>query len=165
MEFSEFVQHCLSSKCLRRTMITPGCNATHKHKSCYRKWLKKNKEKEIKNNIFVVNVQWEVCKQKVHQRDKTCRIEFLLTVEELQHIIEHYQNGYTFLNRILDVAHLIPRSQKPKLMYDLDNLVLISRYFHTLIDQFKHPVYQHKISSEERLNWLKSALDRKRNVV
>ncbi|GAF79336.1 unnamed protein product, partial [marine sediment metagenome] len=56
-------------------------------------------------------------------------------------------------------------SQRPDLIYDIDNIVLVSRYFHSLLDTFCHPVTRKKITKEERLEWLKNALDRKRTAV
>ena len=57
----------------------------------------------------------------------------------------------------LDCAHIKGKGSYPELNYDMNNIVLISRYFHTLLDQHRHPIFRHIITEEEKINWLKRA--------
>ncbi len=72
--------------------------------------------------------------------------------------MENYRDDYLMLRDTLDVEHILQRSLRLDLKYDMRNLVLISRYFHTLLTSFKHPVTRTTINSDERLDILYDAL-------
>ena len=94
---------------------------------------------------------WNDVKRRIFSRDKEkCRLTDLLTIEEF-----HKAKGSKGLiaGQVLDAAHVIRRSQSPKLKYCLRNVVLLRRSFHDRLDQYKDPVTGESISKEEADNW------------
>ena len=53
----------------------------------------------------------------------------------------------------LDVAHVFGKGSHPWMRHDLDNVVLLNRYSHNMLDQGKHPIYGTMINAEEREMW------------
>ncbi len=148
-----FKQKCAGGVCLRKSSRNAKCLTDKKQSKCYVKYCKKL------NKQYEVDERWEEVKEQIHRRDKTCRIFAILTEEEKNYIYANYYDGYKMLSRTLDVEHIIPRSKNKSLYYDPSNLILISRYFHSLLTVYKHPVFQTAITQEERLGILKRALN------
>lgn len=109
--------------------------------------------------------QWEQVRQFILNRDKTCRIWNILTNEEKSYIKTKWLDDYRYLSSFLDCCHIIPRSVKKSLFYEHTNIVLCSRFFHSRLDEFRHPVYDTKIDRQERINWFSSALNGNRNLL
>lgn len=156
----EFQGCCNKGTCLRLALKSKNCLKAYKQERCYKKYTIKF-EKEL-NKSFDEDGRWVDVVEKVVERDKTCRIFYLLTEQEKFYILNHYIDDWHLLSRILDPAHIIPKGQNPSLKYDENNIILVCRYFHSLLDNLKHPVYKTSITSEERLLWMKSGLERKR---
>ena len=148
--FDEFQKRCEKGACSRNTIISGRCLKIQKQKRCYDKWLNKlikeiTSENNEEENKFI---------SEVLERDKRkCWLWEVLTQEQKQFILEVYPYEYAHLSKILDVCHIVPRSQSKNLKYDIDNVIICSRYFHTLLDKLKHPVTQSNISSDERRDW------------
>jgi len=53
----------------------------------------------------------------------------------------------------LDVAHVFGKGSHPWMRHDLDNVVLLNRYSHSMLDQGKHPIYGKPIPPDEREHW------------
>ena len=160
MEFitiTQFKTFCNNSKCLRKTLITNKCSNESKQINCYNKYLKReiNKLELLDTNKYDEQKEF---REKILQRDKTCRIWNILNREEKEFILKNYYDEYIIYSKTLDVCHIIPRSEAPHLKFEESNAFLGSRYFHILIDAYKHPVYRSYISKEERLYWCNSAL-------
>ncbi len=187
MELEEFQANCNKGFCLRKTFRNDKCKSEEKQERCFYKWERqqdKKKEKDaykkelkrkemqdkIDRNEFDIDHSWEDTKEEVWKRDageytgvsrrfnwmQYCKIWKSFTREEQQYVIETYQ-AELFLNQNLDVCHIIPKSIDKSKYYDLENLVLGGRMFHTLLDRNRHPVYRHIISSEERIKILEDA--------
>lgn len=129
----------------------------------YIKNKEKSKEKYIQylNDILndtyldkLKDVEWEEIRKKVFERDKgRCRLLSLLSINDLNIIKENDANN---LRNILDTAHIIPRSMSNNLYYNENNLILLNRYSHSLIDNYKHPITMLPITSIERDEfWIK----------
>ena len=58
-----------------------------------------------------------------------------------------------WLNKNLDIAHILGKGEKPELKFDLDNVVIIGRLWHSRIDKFKDPLTNMSISQQVRLYW------------
>lgn len=160
MELLEFKMKCLDGYCLRNTMKSKNCIKEYKQEQCFRKLMQKQEneiqEKETEN-------AWAVCKEQVFIRDNNkCQIWNILTSEEKKYILNNYMDDYKYLSKSLDPAHIKPKGSHPELKNNEDNIVTVCRYFHSLLDTFKHPVTKVNINSEERENWLESAKNKKR---
>ena len=93
----------------------------------------------------------------VLKRDKVCQMWKALTDQERSHIHCNYFDEFSWTSKKLTVAHIIPRSKNKKLKYEMDNVVLISLYFHKLLDSYLHPVTRKKITKEERMDFYHKA--------
>jgi hypothetical protein len=116
--------------------------------------LKKDSEKlsvEQKENT----IKWQEVRKKLFERDKSCRVWLCLSQSEKSIILSTFLDQISMFKDIDDAAHIKPRSTHPELYYDLDNLLRINRYFHILLDTYRHPVTQRPITAEERENWFK----------
>lgn len=152
----DFVKYCIKGICLRSTFVTANCIKKSKRRKCYTKYLEKIDKLELKVNAD--DEEWiDVC-ERVDTRDVTCRIWGVLEKEEKQVIMEIYRDEYKLLSKILDHCHIIPRGKNKDLFYDENNIVLVSRYFHNLLDSLRHPITRAPITKEERLQWFRKAL-------
>jgi len=98
---------------------------------------------------------WDEVSDIVWKRDKECRLLSKLKIDKPEsylYIINH--SPYNLLQK-LDLAHVISRSASKKLYYDPDNIILLSRPVHSLIDSYHDPVCGKAINKEERENWLR----------
>ena len=95
--------------------------------------------------------KWEEVKQKVWERDRgKCRLISILSKEEYQQLLD-LSNG--FLLDILDLAHILPRSGYPQLIYNADNCVLLNRWSHSFLDNYKDPITGENTTKEQHLDW------------
>jgi len=163
MQLIDFQEKCNAKLCLRKTFTdfdTKGKCFTHsKQSNCYTKYLKqleKDQEsrtkriEELKNAEITIDQKWIETREKVLNRDKSCRVWQSLSMPQRVYVLEHYSDDYNYLSKILDVDHIIPKSVRFDLYYELDNLLLMSRYFHRLLTDYKHPVTRKKITDEEK---------------
>jgi hypothetical protein len=157
MEFitiEQFQNYCKVKKCLRHTMITKQCTKEHKQINCYNKYIKKNLDKLTTTNKYDDEKEF---RQKIIDRDKTCRIWDILNQEERNFILKNFYDDY-IINNELDICHIVPRSEAPQLKYEESNVFLGARYFHSLLDTYRHPITKEHITKEQRLKWCYNAL-------
>lgn len=153
MELEEFQNKCQSGKCLRNTVQSPQCKKQYKQELCFDKYTKKiSKDKEKREQKFQqdkkpeADERWIELKKQIMIRDGgECRFLSILTKEEFDMI----KSNLWGVMKTLDGAHIIPRSQKPSLIYDVDNVVLLCRYVHSCLDGGIDPFTQKRISKEE----------------
>jgi len=67
----------------------------------------------------------------------SCRLLIKLSTQELFYISRTVGNYFL---KPIDHAHIFPRSTHPHLKYDVDNIVLLSRLFHSRLDEFRDPI-------------------------
>jgi hypothetical protein len=151
--FEQFQLDCINNICNRGTIISKRCATAAKQTDCYAKWTAKKSTAFSKNNE---DEQWVKVRAFVRKRDKVCRLWLILTAKEQVHILQKFHADYKMLS-MLDVAHIKAKGSHPNLYYDPNNMVLIRRYFHTLLDTFKCPVTQNAITQEYREKWLDEA--------
>jgi hypothetical protein len=60
--------------------------------------------------------------------------------------------------QILDCAHYLPVGEYPSLCYVEENVVLLNRYSHSMLDSRRHPVTGQQLSREEQVYWWKVIL-------
>jgi len=158
----EFCDYCNKEKCLRKTIRSKKCELLFKQEICYKKFLNQ-KEKVFNRYVDKVKKEMDFTKM-VHERDETCRIWNILTKKEKTYILQNFFDEYVELSKQLDVAHIISRSNNPSLIKEESNVVLMSRYFHQLLDEMKHPITGKNITTEERFLWFRSAVKGKRFI-
>lgn len=108
-------------------------------------------EKAKKAEGWFDNKDWEAARKLVYARDGgACRLMEVLNDSELRDL--KLRAGRFFLSKI-DPAHIFGRGAYPHLYSDPDNVVLLNRYSHSMLDSGKHPIYGDPISVEEKENW------------
>jgi hypothetical protein len=98
-----------------------------------------------------IDLKWLEVKKQVIERDRVCQVWKNLTKEEREYIVINFKEDFEMWHTVLDCMHKIPRSHDPSRIYDLNNIILGSRYFHTLIDSYRHPVTKEDITFEHRM--------------
>lgn len=156
MTKEEFIANCEKGICSRNTFQSKNCKKRYRQEQCWRRYLKSiEKDEEKKGKI---DYEWEEVRSYVFARDNnSCQLWNLLNKKEKAYILDNYREEYSFLSKTLDPAHIISRARSKELYYDPENIVTISRYFHTLLDQLKHPITQLPMTDDERFYWLISA--------
>lgn len=165
LSFDDFALKCNSGFCLRGAIKSPNCFNLKKQKLCYEKYKKlvdKNNNKSIDNNylefrrkVWLMDTKHEPISVSLFW-NKYCKLTNCLTEIECKELFKNFE-GDLWLNRNLDVAHIIPISKNPKLKYDPYNAVVLGRFFHKLLDNYKNPINGKPISIDEREAWLKRA--------
>jgi hypothetical protein len=155
MVLEEFVEKCQSGRCMRNTIQSPQCKKQYKQEQCFDKYTKKlSKDKEKRENKFQQakdkkpeqDEKWIELKKQIMIRDGgECRFLSILTKEEFE-VIKPNLWG---VMKTLDGAHILSRSNRCDLVYDIDNVVLLCRYVHSCLDNGVDPFTQERISKEE----------------
>lgn len=156
--FEEFSAKCLKQICpLGKEHYGHICLKDTKQKRCFGK---KKKDVWSFNGLEIESdPKWQSLRLEILERDKSCKLWMILTPEEKNHILHNYQDEFFLFKKFFDTAHIIPKSVNKSLYYDKNNLVLIYRYFHRLLDQYMHPVYRTHISNIEREQILRKAFN------
>lgn len=105
------------------------------------------------------DIKWQEVKKFVTVRDKKqCRFLKICLIKEEMLIRKLAPKSE--LER-LDHAHIFPVSLYPEIMYDPENIVLLNRYSHHLLDDCKNPITGESITKEERnLFWIRIVGDK-----
>jgi len=74
--------------------------------------------------------------------------------EQEKNLCDELNEKDYFINHHIDIAHLVSRSEKTTKIYDIDNVVLMGRLFHSRIDQYLNPITGEKINKFQRAFWL-----------
>lgn len=96
------------------------------------------------------DTKWQAVKKQVRSRDgNTCRLFRVITVKQA---LKLKKNAGPLLGR-LDAAHIYPVSQNIPMMYEVNNLVLLNRWSHSMLDSFHDPITGDPISKAEVMAW------------
>lgn len=96
------------------------------------------------------DAEWRKVKEVVRKRDSnTCRLMMVITAKQGLHL---KKNGSGQLET-LDPAHIFPVSTHPSLCYEKDNIVLLNRYSHSMLDSGRDPITGNPIPYEARMRW------------
>ena len=95
------------------------------------------------------DVKWREVKEKVLQRDRSCRLCKILSPQEYS-ILRKNAGALLFT---LDPAHYLPVGQYPELCYKSYNICLLNRFSHSMLDSYKNPITSTSITKEEVQNW------------
>jgi hypothetical protein len=116
---------------------------------------------------FEIDKRWLLFKVRVWERDagtwfgsskskkwkNYCTFWRCLSHEERVLFQSNFKESL-WLCRTLDVAHILPRSTHPQLTYEIDNVTLVNRLAHNLLDTYKCPLTSDKISEQDRYDWM-----------
>ena len=126
--------------------------------SRYDKYVEKQKRIREKSH-FRLDEEWIALKSQLVQ--ECALIRALRNANRITDINAIYRNG-TFLVRNLDGAHVISRQKAPFMKYDPDNVVMLNRYSHSMLDFMKSPIDGTPITKEEQEGWWKFILGEER---
>jgi hypothetical protein len=130
----QFIENCNKGFCTRKTFKSKRCLKDSKQNECFEKWIIQREKDFIKN--IQVDEEWEFVKQQVWRRDKgECQVELTLTPELVRIIRKQWDYMYRKFDGVLDCMHILPRSSYPQLLYDIDNIILGGRFYHSFIDK------------------------------
>lgn len=100
---------------------------------------------------WFLDEEWKAIRKMVHFRDGgACRLIAVLSDEEFKEL--KLRAGRFFLE-IVDPAHIFGRGAYPHMYYDKDNIVLLNRYSHSMLDSGKHPIYGTPILPGDKELW------------
>jgi len=103
-----------------------------------------------------IDLEWERIKKIVTERDKKCIIwNHILLKEEKLYILKNFWKEYSQLCSTFDHAHIESIARRPDLKYNENNIVLISRFFHNRLDQYRNLSSNEKITEDQRNLYLK----------
>lgn len=101
------------------------------------------------------DAEWKKTKRIVSKRDKgVCRLMMVVSAGEGLLLKRNSQGMLS----VLDPAHYLPVSIRPDLCYDPDNIVLLNRYSHNMLDYSRNPITGGFIDSSETKAWWKRIL-------
>lgn len=113
----------------------------HKKENRLKRYQENCTKKELK-----IDSRWEAIKKLVYSRDhSTCQFYSKLSYEDKKIVDKQLFSDV----KVLDICHIFPRSISKEAKYDIDNVVLMMRFFHSRIDQHKHPITGKPINNEE----------------
>ena len=119
------------------------------------KQFEKQKEKRQSDyeNKTYIDEKWEVCKKEVWERDKgKCQLLDITYPEELvRYDLKGLLNCKEFSQ--LDVAHVFGKGAYPKMKYITDNMILLSRVFHSRLDNYCDPFTGKPIDKDTHTLW------------
>ena len=89
---------------------------------------------------------WAETKRIVTKRDKTCKFLKCLSMQEYYSLVRGSPNQ-------IDHAHIFSASSHPDKIYWTDNVVLLTRFVHRRMDDYKNPLNGENISENEHYYW------------
>jgi hypothetical protein len=96
-----------------------------------------------------VDLQWEKVRRIVMTNDPNCSL-FWKSLNFKEYYLMK-QKGIE--NDVIDCAHLFGKGSHPHMKYLVENIILLPRSIHTLIDQNIHPITLEFLNQEERNDW------------
>ena len=88
--------------------------------------------------------------KKIDIRDENkCRLIHKLTAGELA-IFKENAHGF---DKIIDHAHIFGKGAYPHMKYLKENIVLLNRYSHTMLDSKRSPINGKSISNDKWVKW------------
>lgn len=178
--FEDFTKDCDNKRCPKRLTYNPKtCIKNYRREQCYRSYERSQEKQERKQtsdnekeNSFreqawlnEVGFYNGVSKVDTDIAKKICSIWNILREDEKRFVESKFGTEFYYLIRTIDVCHIEDQSLAPEKEFDLENVYLGCRYFHTLLTQFKHPVTQVNITGDKVLSWNQAAKAKDRGMV
>lgn len=115
-------------------------------KFLYEKHVKKLGEKKE----FKKDEEWIEVRSEVFDRDNSsCQLIDKLNSKQLNQI----SDSLFAQTKIIDPAHVFGKGAYPHMKYDVDNVVCLSRLFHSRIDSYHDPISGDSINETEHEEW------------
>lgn len=164
MIYEEFVEFYEKYKRTPNQITYPKNRLNERQlKSQYKKFLRQEEKKKAKREKKIqdkfnekVNFEdmkdekWEMVKEEVYKRDGgKCQLIPKLTAGELTVFLEKSGD----LRYIIDPAHIFRKGAYPQLKYDPENVILLNRYSHSMIDTYRNPVTGEPLTQTEHQKW------------
>ena len=144
----EFREYCNKGKCLRKTIKSKQCFKYYKQETCFKKYQVNEDKRKIE--LFEPDYAWLELKEELLLRDGSCLVMKILSTDEIKQVEK--QDGF-WLQKHLDGAHIISRAECPNQIYNINNVVLLGRFFHSRIDNFQDLITGESITKEEVARW------------
>ena len=96
------------------------------------------------------DLEWKKVKEKVKKRDNN--MDRMIRIVTPIEMVLLRRNAGSFLH-ILDPAHYLAVSEAPEECYNMNNIVILNRWSHSNLDNFKDPIDGHPITKEEAHQW------------
>lgn len=152
IEKEEFIEKCIEGKCPRYTIYNKKtCSKSGKQTACYRKYvssIEKNKEKDEKKRIKTS--EWTDIRDIVFTRDNN-ECVYLAYLKSLDNKLDYAKALHLAGNQGYDPAHIFGKGIAPELANEPDNVVTLTRVFHSRLDTYRHPLTNEPITKEKRL--------------
>ena len=167
--FEDFVEQCDKKRCPRFTIYNAKtCLRDYKRNDC---WIKYNRKLERQlEKMGQKDVLWQEVREQVWIRDAGffiednsefgnwkdyCRIWKTLTWSERLLLEDTFSADLFAIGSHLDCAHEFGKGAYPEYKYDVDKVFLISRFFHSRLDQYKDLVTGKPMSDKDREGWFR----------
>ncbi len=123
--------------------------------------LKEKLEKQYNKDMeYKQDEKWEEVKSKLNLK-RCLLVDFLIKTNQKDLLNELKRNAGPLL-KIIDPAHVFPRSGYPYLKYDEDNIIPLNRFSHSMLDQGRDPIFGDRISQEMvKMYWKAFIRDKK----
>lgn len=151
LSFEEYKEYYNEhKKCIDDYFSTPYKKELNEKQieSHYKKYLKRNIKKGEKLNKK--DEIWESVKNEVNL-SKCLLVERLEKDKKVDELKTLKENAKQLINTI-DPAHVFSRGAYPELKYDIDNIVPLNRFSHSMLDQMRDPITSRQITKEEHDN-------------
>ncbi len=162
LSYNKFIEfYYRHGKCINNIIIPTKSLNDQQLKSKYDKYKKSEEHKldkavrdykkaiDKKQELFI-DEAWENLKINVKVRDENnCRLLKIISFPEYN--LLNRRNG--ILIKTLEVAHVLSRGAYPELKYEIDNLVLINKFSHQMLDLYRHPITGDNINREDQIEW------------
>ena len=154
LSYEEYVEYYKKYGKTIDQMMVPKSSLNEKQlQRKYSSYVKKEEKKEEKFNNMVAHVDedWERLKEVLIRRDGFgCKLVSIIRGTNLYYDLR--ENAGHLLNTI-DVAHIFPKGYYKQLYYDIDDVVWLNRYSHSMLDSYRDPIRGKSISSTELSLW------------
>jgi len=121
-------------------------------RSRYEKYLKSEEKKRLaQERYFSKDERWEDLKSNLDLSECSLlkRLEEFRELEYLEDL--RLSAGHLFF--VIDPAHVFGKGAYPHMKYDLDNVVPLNRFSHSMLDQNRNPITGEPVDSEEVRKW------------
>lgn len=118
----------------------------------FQKYLKsEEKKRQALERYYSKDEKWEELKSHLDLSKCTLceRLKYFMAFDSL----EELQLSAGHLITIIDPAHIFGKGAYPHMKYDIDNVVSLNRFSHSMLDQNRDPINGNPIKSEEVKQW------------
>jgi len=165
LSYKEFVNYYYrNGKCINQLLKPNHQLSNQELQSNYNKYVRREQkmrekrkeqidkyliENEEKNEV--VDLKLEEVYNKVNLRDKgKCQLMQKLSPTDYNMLCNIV---WKEMLNIIDHAHIFGKGAYPELKYDKDNIVLLNRYSHSMLDRYRHPITGEQITDSEVKQW------------